>query len=142
MADERFYFWRGYYDSMRMLDFERRGKLVTAMCEWAFEGREPDFSDDSTLAVIWPILRGQIEGSVEIGRKRSNAGKKSGASRRKKSANTVPNTVPNNESNDMNMYMNGMGHEMTQSLSGTAADSGVPSGTLPLDYELPPLTYE
>ena len=106
---DRFYFWRGYYDALKMLPTDaQRGAFVMSMCAYAFDGAEPDFGDDVTLNVVWQIVRDQVAESVAIGRDMAERGRRSGASRRRKSgsdgkppesaehcSNTVPNTVPN-----------------------------------------------
>lgn len=84
MAADRFYFWRGYYDAMRKLDERQCGRFVMAMCEYAFDGIEPDFSDDERLDFAWTLICDQVCESVEIGRRRSEAGRRSGESRRSK----------------------------------------------------------
>ena len=41
MAQDRFYFWRGYYDAMEYLSDEEAGRLFRAICAYAFEGEAP-----------------------------------------------------------------------------------------------------
>lgn len=84
MAADRFYFWRGYYDAMRKLDERQCGRFVMAMCDYAFDGIEPDFSDDDKLEFAWLMICDQIRESVVIGRNRAEAGRRSGESRRSK----------------------------------------------------------
>lgn len=106
---ERFYFWRGYYDALRMLPTaEQRDALVLGICAYAFEGEVPDFSGDPMLGIVWQIVRDQVSESVDIGRRMAERGRRSGESRRKrKDANTVPNSVPNSVPNE------GKGTEVT-----------------------------
>lgn len=95
---ERFYFWRGYYEALRKLpDAESRDAFVMAICRYAFENEEPDFSGDRLLDFAWSLVSEQVHESVEIGRKMAERGRRSGEARRakKNDANTVPNTVPN-----------------------------------------------
>lgn len=98
---ERFYFWRGYYDALRMLPTpEQRDALLMGICAYAFEGEEPNFSHDPILSVVWQVIRDQVAESVAIGREMAERGRKSGEARRRKitneqCSNTVPNTVPN-----------------------------------------------
>ena len=76
---ERFYFWHGYWNAMQKLrTYEQRGKLVSAMCEWAFDGTEPDFSDDPVLDFAWQVICEQIAESVEIGRDMARRGRRGG----------------------------------------------------------------
>ena len=80
---DRFYFWRGYYDALKMLPTaEQRDALVMGICSYAFDGDEPDFSGDATLAIGWAILRDQVRESVEIGRDASRRGSMGGRPRK------------------------------------------------------------
>lgn len=80
---DRFYFWRGYYDALMMLPTpEQRDAFVMGICAFAFDGREPDFSGDPTLAIGWAILRDQVRESVEIGRDASRRGSMGGRPRK------------------------------------------------------------
>jgi hypothetical protein len=98
---DRFYFWRGYYDALKMLPTaEQRDALTMGICAYAFEGEEPDFSHDPILTVVWQVIRDQVAESVAIGREMAERGRKSGEARRKKTgneqrSNSVPNSVPN-----------------------------------------------
>ena len=49
MAQDRFYFWRGYYDAMEYLSDEEAGMLFRAICAYAFDGEEPDFTDNRLM---------------------------------------------------------------------------------------------
>jgi len=81
MAADRFYFWRGYYRALSMLPTdEQRGQLVMAMCEYAFDGIEPEL-DDPMQQIAWAVIEGQVRESVEIGRKQSERGKRGGRPR-------------------------------------------------------------
>lgn len=82
MAADRFYFWRGYYRALSMLPTdEQRGQLVMAMCEYAFDGIEPEL-DDPMQQIAWAVIEGQVRESVEIGRKQSERGKRGGRPRK------------------------------------------------------------
>ena len=130
---DRFYFWREYWEALAVLPTDaQRGRFVMELCAFAFEGREPEFADDPQLAFAWAFVRGQVRRSIEIGRERSKAGKRSGETRRK-GANSVPNSVPNkNEQtansvpNDMNRYEYG-GFAPSQEAQALAADSHDPN---------------
>ena len=79
MAQDRFYFWRGYYDALATLQTdEQRGRFVMAICQYAFCGEVPDLSDDPILRFAWMVVRDQVAESVEIGRKQSERGSKGG----------------------------------------------------------------
>lgn len=98
---ERFYFWRGYYEALRKLpDAESRDRFVMAICDYAFEGAEPDFGGDRLLDFAWALVADQVRESVEIGREMARRGRRSGEARRKKAtgehgSNSVRNSVPN-----------------------------------------------
>lgn len=78
MAQDRFYFWRGYWDALRQLPSdETRGMFVAAMCRYAFEDTEPTF-EDGMLEFAWQLVKDQISMSVEIGRVQSERGKRGG----------------------------------------------------------------
>ena len=78
MAADRFYFWRGYHKALAMLETdEQRGQLIMAMCEYAFDGIEPDMTDPMQR-IVWAVIEDQIRESVEIGRKQSERGKRGG----------------------------------------------------------------
>ena len=82
MAADRFYFWRGYYNALAMLPTdEQRGQFVMAMCEYAFDGTEPELSDPMQQ-IAWAVIEEQVRESVEIGRKQSERGKKGGRPRK------------------------------------------------------------
>ena len=111
MADRRFYFWESYGKALDLLTDEEAGRFIKACCAFAFEGTEPDFSDDSRMAFAWQIVSAQITTSVEIGVKNAErgrrGGKKSGESRRKKATEKDErSTASTTASSDMNMNMN------------------------------------
>ena len=82
MAQDRFYFWRGYYDALATLPTDaQRGRFVMAMCQYAFSGELPDLSDDPVLAFAWVVVRDQVAESVEIGRKQAERGSRGGRPR-------------------------------------------------------------
>ena len=93
MATERFYFWRAYYDTLGMLSDEEAGVLVKAMCAYAFDGEEPDFTGHRDASLLWTITRDQIAESVALGKRQSEYGKQGG--RPPKDADKrVPKRVP------------------------------------------------
>ena len=76
---DRFYFWRGYYDALKLLpDPHSREMLVMGMCQWAFDGVEPSFSDNPLMQLAWALVRDQVAESVEIGRDASRRGSMGG----------------------------------------------------------------
>ena len=79
MAQDRFYFWRGYYDALKKLPTdEHRGEFTLALCAYAFDGIEPDFSDDLLLDFAWSLVADSARESVMLGRMQSERGSKGG----------------------------------------------------------------
>lgn len=85
MAKDRFLFWRSYYDALGLLDDADAGRLVKAMCAFAFDEEETDLSDSAALRLAWTMVSGEIRESVENGRMQAERGRKSGEARRAKS---------------------------------------------------------
>lgn len=77
MAQDRFFFWRGYYDAMMMLDDADAGRLVKMLGAYAFEGIEPEV-ESGAIGVAWLAIRDQARESVEIGRLATEYGKRGG----------------------------------------------------------------
>lgn len=104
MATDKFSFWIGYRDALRKLEPSDGYRLVMAMCDYAFDGIEPDFTDSEKLDLAWQFVRDQVGESVEISRRNAEKGRKSGEARRRKSgkqsneqrSNSVRTTVRTN----------------------------------------------
>ena len=80
---ERFYFWRDYYDALKLLnDPADQAALIMGICEYAFEGEEPDFGDNPAIRLAWTIVRNQVRESVEMGRRQSERGSLGGRPRK------------------------------------------------------------
>lgn len=93
VAQDRFYYWKGYHDALVSLgSYELAGRFVIGMGQYVFEGVEPDFSDCPMLKFAWIAIRDAIKESVEIGRKQSEYGKRGG--RPKKDEKRVPKSPP------------------------------------------------
>ena len=76
---ERFYFWRGYYDALRKLPTdEQRGRLVMAVYAYAFDGTEPNLSDDPMLDMAWSLVADGTRESVRKGIEQSQRGSQGG----------------------------------------------------------------
>ena len=135
MADRRFYFWESYGKAFDMLTDADAGRFIKACYRFAFDGAEPDFSDEPTLAFAWQIVSGQIERSVEIGVKNTERGKRGGRPRKttaKSAAKTTAKTTAlsgaksgakSAAESDMNMYMN-VGASASLDGSAAAPDGG------------------
>ena len=85
---ERFYFWRGYYDAMDYLTDDEVGRLFRAICAYAFDGEEPNFESERVLQVAWTMVADTTRESVEMGKRASEGGRKSGETRRDRTAKT------------------------------------------------------
>ena len=86
---DRFYFWRAFYDALMTLDTdEQRGEFVRGMCQWAFDGEMPEFTD-KILAFGFTNIRDQLTESVDIGRAARETGKLGGRPKK-----TTPKTTP------------------------------------------------
>ena len=49
-----FTFWKSYYDVLKKLTVEQRGEFITKMGEFAFEEKEPTFSEDEEkMEIAW-----------------------------------------------------------------------------------------
>lgn len=100
MAQDRFFFWRGYYDAILELEDDALvGKFMMALCAYAFDGIEPEL-DDQTLRFAWLMVRDSVQESVEIGRRGSEYGKRGGRPKKgeeknkKRDPKRVPLTTP------------------------------------------------
>ena len=94
---ERFYFWRGYWDAIRKLpDAETRDRFVTAICAYAFDSVEPDFTGEPMLDFAWSLVADQVRESVQIGVKQSEYGRRGGrpSKRGKSGAKTTAKSTP------------------------------------------------
>lgn len=73
---------------LKRLNYEQRGKLFTAICDYFIAGKEPDFSDDIVLDISFAALKvdfDYLKDKRETQRiNNSKAGIKSGEIRRKK----------------------------------------------------------
>ena len=89
MATISFKFWEGYYNTLRKLPPEDGYRLVMAMCRTAFDEEGVEFEPGSALDLVWTPIQDQVAESARMSRDGSKGGKRSGETRRNKSANTV-----------------------------------------------------
>lgn len=89
MATISFKFWEGYYNTLRKLSPEDGYRLVMAMCRTAFDEEGVEFEPGSALDLVWTPIQDQVAESARMSRDGSKGGKRSGETRRNKSANTV-----------------------------------------------------
>ena len=123
MAERRFYFWESYAKAFALLTDEEAGRFVKACCEYAFGGRDPDFSDSPKLEFAFGMICGQLAMSVDIGVRAAEGGKKGGRPPKKSTAkstvkttalngakstakSTVESSAESIVENDMNMKVN------------------------------------
>lgn len=94
MATDKFSFWVAYRNALRTLAPEDGYWFVMALCDYAFDDVEPDFSERPSLEFAWLLIRDQVAESVEISRRNAEKGRKSGEARRGKKQNeSGSNTV-------------------------------------------------
>lgn len=82
-----------------MLDMEARGRLFTAICEYAFDG---DVATEMTGAerIVWPLVRSQIDRSVDVVTdKRSKTSAQNGSKGGRPAGGEKPNRKPNQKPN-------------------------------------------
>ena len=86
MASESFKFWDSYYDALKFLGTdERRGKFVMALCQFVFDGTDPEF-DDETVEFGFKLVKTSAELSKDIANRARENGSKSAGRPRKKTA--------------------------------------------------------
>ena len=129
---ERFYFWRGYWDAIRKLpDAETRDRFVTAICAYAFDGTEPDFTGEPMLDFAWSLVADQVRESVQIGVKQSEYGKrggrpsKRGKSTAKSTPLSTPLSTPESEGKGTVVNCSGSASPYPSATAGVAAPHGV-----------------
>ena len=59
----RFMFFESYWDGLKQLDNDSMAALLRAMCEYAFEGREPEL--DISLSCPWSFVKPNIDSSLK-----------------------------------------------------------------------------
>ena len=87
MATDKVSFWVAYRNALRTLAPEDGYWFVMALCDYAFDGVDPDFSDRPSLEFAWLLIRDQVAESVEISRRNAEKGRKSGEARRNRKQN-------------------------------------------------------
>ena len=138
---DRFYFWRGYYDALTMLDEPVQvERFIKGMCAYAFDGEVPDFSDDKVLLVVWQIVRDQVAESVNIGREMSERGRRGGkASGKTRSSGS---SGASSSASDTPEEGDGSSGSSTASSSGSSSGSSEGKGTERKGSDRPSLNRE
>lgn len=86
MAERRFYFWESYAKAFALLTDDEAGRFIKACCEYAFGGKEPDFSDSPKMEFAFGMICGQLAMSVEIGARAAESGRRGGRPPKKTTA--------------------------------------------------------
>ena len=86
MAERRFYFWESYAKAFALLTDDEAGRFIKACCEYAFGGKEPDFSDSPKMEFAFGMICGQLAMSVEIGARAAESGRRGGRPPKKSTA--------------------------------------------------------
>ena len=138
MAERRFYFWESYAKAFGLLTDGEAGRFIKACCAFAFDGKEPDFSDSAKLEFAFGMVRGQLAASVEIGTRAAESGRKGGRPPKKTTAkssakttakrgakSSAKSTPESSVESDMNMKVNvGASASLDGSASAPTEDGG------------------
>ena len=134
MAERRFYFWESYAKAFELLTDGEAGRFIKACCAFAFDGKEPDFSDSAKLEFAFGMVRGQLAASVEIGTRAAESGRKGGRPPKKTTAkssakttakSSAKSTPESSAESDMNMKVNvGASASLDGSASAPTEDGG------------------
>jgi len=62
--EKGFIFYKFYHLSLKNLTKKQRLKLMDAVCEYAFEGKEPEFNDE-TLKAMFILMKDTLK-MVEV----------------------------------------------------------------------------
>lgn len=78
MAKVGFTFRESYYNAVKLFPSdEERGRFLLGLCEFAFEGTEPDFSGSVELEVAFECIREHVEQQMAESLRNSLNGAKS-----------------------------------------------------------------
>lgn len=138
MAERRFYFWESYAKAFALLADDEAGRFIKACCEYAFGGKEPDFSDSPKMEFAFGMICGQLAMSVEIGARAAESGKRGGRPPKKSTAkrgakttakssakSTPESSAERGAESDMNMKVNvGASASLDGSASAPTEDGG------------------
>lgn len=138
MAERRFYFWESYAKAFALLTDDEAGRFIKACCEYAFGGKEPDFSDSPKMEFAFGMICGQLAMSVEIGARAAESGRRGGRPPKKSTAkrgakttakssakSTPESSAERGAESDMNMKVNvGTAASLDGSASAPTEDGG------------------
>ena len=90
MATDSFKFWDSYYDALKTLETsDQRSDFIMALCQYVFEGVEPEFSD-KMVEFGFMLIRKQAELSKEIANTARENGKRGGRPAKKPTSKPTP----------------------------------------------------
>lgn len=77
MKEQRFNFFESYHRALSRVSNERYGRVVRAMCAYAFMDEQPTFEDDADW-IVWELIKPILERGHEISQTRAEAGRHGG----------------------------------------------------------------
>ena len=78
MKDNKFTFFESYHEALSRVPDEQYGRIVRAICNYAFYDVEPDFKDNTDF-VAWMLIKPIVDNGKDITKVRSESGAKGGA---------------------------------------------------------------
>lgn len=78
MKDNKFTFFESYHEALSRVPDDQYGRIVRAICNYAFYDVEPDFKDNTDF-VAWMLIKPIVDNGREISKVRSESGAKGGA---------------------------------------------------------------
>lgn len=78
MTRDSFVFQRTYYNAIIKLPVQLRTEMISMICEYVFEGKEPQFEEYPVLAGFWDLVVPMIDANNA----RRENGKKGGRPRK------------------------------------------------------------
>ena len=86
MADVNFRFWPSYRETLRRLGAEDGYALVMALCDYVFDGTEPEFEPGTPLYFAWPTIAAQAGESAAMSKRMAEIGAKGGSAKKSSDA--------------------------------------------------------
>ncbi len=77
MKEHKFSFFESYHRALSRVSNERYGRVVRAMCAYAFMDEQPSFEDDADW-IVWELIKPILERGHEISQARAEAGRHGG----------------------------------------------------------------
>lgn len=134
---DMFSFWRSYYDALLLLPDGDAGRLVKAMCRFAFDGEASDLSDSPMLALAWTMVSGSVYESRQKFLKDQANGRRGGRPRKETPPLTGGKTPPETPPETVSKYVSTSGvcapSQEAQALDADECGGGPPDGDGPPD---------